>query len=310
VSTSAETLPRIKPLNSSGCRRWFRKELLAASLILPAAAVVFAAMLIPLVYALWMSLFNYRIGGETKGAFIFFGNYLRFFQDPEAILSLGITLVFTFGAVIAEIVLGIGIAILLRSVPNRIGKVLRGLYCMPLLISPIIVGLIWRYMYDPTYGLAYYLLGLFGLSNAFGGLQEPSSAIFCVMLADIWETTPFVLLCATAGLANIPSDLYEASTIDGASAGQRLLYITLPMLRKVIAVVLIIRGTDAFRVFDLIYALTGGGPANSTLSLSIYAFKKGFVENQMGYAMAIAIITMIILIALFGPLMKALYART
>ena len=180
---------------------------------------------------------------------------------------------------------------------------------MPLLISPIIVGLIWRYMYDPTFGLIYYLLGLVGLSNSFGGLQDPGSAIFCVMLADIWETTPFVLLCAAAGLANIPSDLYEASKIDGATPLQQLLRITLPMLRKVIAVVLIIRGTDAFRVFDLIYALTGGGPANSTLSLSIYAFKKGFVESQMGYAMAIAIITMIILIALFGPVMKALYAR-
>ena len=309
MSTSAETLHRIKPLNSSGNRLWFRKELLAASLILPAAAVVFAAMLIPLGYALWRSLFSYRIGGETQGVFVFFGNYLRFFQDPEAVLSLGITLVFTFGAVVAELILGIGIAILLGSVPLRIGKILRGLYCMPLLISPIIVGLIWRYMYDPTFGLIYYLLGLVGLSNSFGGLQDPGSAIFCVMLADIWETTPFVLLCATAGLANIPSDLYEASKIDGATPLQQLLRITLPMLRKVIAVVLIIRGTDAFRVFDLIYALTGGGPANSTLSLSIYAFKKGFVESQMGYAMAIAIITMIILIALFGPMMKALYAR-
>ena len=287
-----------------------RHQLLAVALIIPAATVLVAVMIVPLGYALLMSLFDYRVGAESKGSFVFLANYLRFVEDPLALSSLGLTLLFTFCAVSCEIVLGIGMAVLLATLPVSIARLLRGVYCMPLLISPIIVGLLWRYMYDPTFGLVYYFLGLTGLANLFGGLQEPASALFCVMVADIWETTPFVLLCVTAGLAGIPADLYEAARIDGAGALGRLFRITLPLLRSVLAVVLVIRGTDAFRVFDIIYALTGGGPANSTLSLSIYAFEKGFEENQMGYAMAIAIITMALLVLIFGPLLKALYSRS
>jgi ABC-type sugar transport system permease subunit len=183
-------------------------------------------------------------------------------------------------------------------------KILRGIYCMPLLISPIIVGLIWRYMYDPTFGIIYFLAKQVGCDQFFGGLQQPGWAMLCVILADVWETTPFVLLCVTAGLAAIPRDLYEAARIDGAGWWSRLLRITLPSLRKVLIVVLIIRGTDAFRVFDIIYALTNGGPANSTLSLSIYAFKKGFEQYEMGYAMAISVIMMLVLSSLFGPILR------
>jgi multiple sugar transport system permease protein len=117
------------------------------------------------------------------------------------------------------------------------------------------------------------------------------------------------MLCATAGLAAIPGDLYEAARIDGAGWWNRFLRITLPSLRKVLVVVLIIRGTDAFRVFDIIYALTNGGPANSTLSLSIYAFKKGFEQYEMGYAMAISIIMMVVLSSLFGPFLRRSHIR-
>jgi multiple sugar transport system permease protein len=279
-------------------------QYLAIALILPSAAVVFAAMLLPLGYAVVMSLFDYRPGFETKGKFLFFENYLHFFQDPLALLALGQTLLFTFCALVLELIIGLGIAVLLLSIPATIGKILRGLFCMPLLISPIIVGLMWRYMYDPTFGLVYYLLGCVGLDGYFGGLQEPGWAMMCVVIADVWETTPFVLLCATAGLVAIPHDLYEAARIDGANWVHTFFRITLPSLKGVLGVVLVIRGTDAFRVFDIIYALTNGGPANSTLSLSIYAFKKGFEQYQMGYAMAVSMIMLVALACIFGPFLN------
>jgi multiple sugar transport system permease protein len=284
-----------------------RARYLAIFLIIPAAAVVFVAMIVPLGYALVMSLFDYKLGSETSASFIFLENYVRFLQDPLALKSLGITLVFTALALSLELLAGVGMAVLLTSIPEGWSRILRALYSMPLLISPIIVGLIWRYMYDPTFGLVYYVLSWFGLDSVFGGLERPGWALFSIVIADVWETTPFILIVASAGLANIPRELYEAARIDGANALNALARITLPLLRKVLLVVIVIRGTDAFRVFDIIYALTGGGPGNSTLSLSIYAFQKGFDQYQMGYAMTISIITMAVLAVALMPLMKRSY---
>ena len=287
-----------------------RRPYLAMFLILPSVTVVIFAMLIPLGYGLVMSLFDYKIGSETSATFVFLKNYVRFLQDPLAIKSLGITLVFTGLALSLELLLGVGMAVLLKSIPERWARILGALYAMPLLVSPIIVGLIWRYLYDPTFGVVYYVLSWFGLDSVFGGLEKPGWALFSIAIADVWETTPFVLIVAAAGLANIPKELYEAARIDGANAWRSLMQITLPLLKKVLLVVIIIRGTDAFRVFDIIYALTGGGPGNSTLSLSIYAFQKGFDQYEMGYAMTISIMTMAALVVVFAPLMKKSYGRS
>jgi ABC-type sugar transport system permease subunit len=287
-----------------------RRPYLAIFLILPSATVVIFAMLIPLGYGLMMSLFDYKIGSETSATFVFLKNYVRFLQDPLAIKSLGITLGFTGLALSLELVLGVGMAVLLRSIPERWARILGAVYAMPLLVSPIIVGLIWRYLYDPTFGVVYYVLSWFGLDSVFGGLEKPGWALFSIAIADVWETTPFVLIVASAGLANIQKELYEAARIDGANAWHSLMRITLPLLKKVLLVVIIIRGTDAFRVFDIIYALTGGGPGNSTLSLSIYAFQKGFDQYEMGYAMTISIMTMAALVVVFAPLMKKSYGRS
>jgi ABC-type sugar transport system permease subunit len=287
-----------------------RRPYLAMFLILPSVTVVIFAMLIPLGYGLVMSLFDYKIGSETSATFVFLKNYVRFLQDPLAIKSLGITLAFTGLALFFELLLGVGMAVLLRSIPERWARILGALYGMPLLVSPIIVGLIWRYLYDPTFGVVYYVLSWFGLDSVFGGLEKPGWALFSIAIADVWETTPFVLIVASAGLANIPKELYEAARIDGANAWHSLIRITLPLLKKVLLVVIIIRGTDAFRVFDIIYALTGGGPGNSTLSLSIYAFQKGFDQYEMGYAMTISIITLAVLVVVFVPLMKRSYVRS
>ena len=287
-----------------------QRQYLAVFLILPAVVVVFFAMLIPLGYGLVMSLFDYKLGSEANATFIFLKNYVRFLEDPLAIKSLCITLIFTGLALSFELIVGVGMAVLLKSIPERWSSILGALYSMPLLISPIIVGLIWRYMYDPTFGLAYYVLSWFGLDSIFGGLEKPGWALLSIAIADVWETTPFILIVASAGLANIPKELYEAARIDGARARHALIRITLPLLSKVLLVVTIIRGTDAFRVFDIIYALTGGGPGNSTLSLSIYAFQKGFDQYQMGYAMAISIVTMAVLVAVFAPLLKKSFVRS
>lgn len=276
---------------------------LAAFLIAPAGLAIVTVMIVPLGFAIVASLFHYQLGREAEATFAFFDNYVRFFTDPVAARSLLNTLLFTAMSLTLCITVGVGMAVFLKSLPVRTGNLLRATFAMPVLISPIIVGLIWRYMYDPTYGIIFYLLRLVGL-DGFGGLASASTALLCIAIADVWASAPFIMLVVSAGLASIPEEYYEAARIDGANAFRSLFSITLPLLHKVLVVLLLIRGTDAFRVFDLVYGLTGGGPANSTTSLSIYAYKQAFENNQMGFAMAVAVITLVGLVVLFGPLMR------
>lgn len=280
-----------------------RDQRLAWLLLVPAAAMVVTVMIIPLGFALIASFFQYSLGQEDKMVFVFLGNYVRFFTDPVAIHSLVNTFLFTAISLTLCLSVGVGVAVLLRDLHRPTANVLRAIFAMPILISPIIVSLIWRYMYDPTYGLIYWALGLIGLEG-FGGLTSSATALICIVIADVWHTAPFIILVASAGLTVIPEELYEAARIDNAGPLQILFKITLPLLTKVLVVLILIRGTDAFRTFDLIYGLTGGGPANATTSLSIYTYQQAFENNQMGFAMAASIITLVCLVAMFGPFLR------
>lgn len=277
---------------------------LAIFLIAPASLVVFIAMIVPLGYALIMSFFAYKVGAESAARFVFLDNYLQFFTDRLALSSLATTVVFSIAALALEIVIGTLMAVVLMSIPKGLASFFRTIYTIPLLISPIIISLIWSQMYDPTYGIAYYLLGLVGLDQVFGGLTQPGWALFSIVMVDVWQTTPFVLLVATSGLASISPEIYEAAKVDGSGPVRTLVQITLPLITRVLIVITIIRGMDAFRVFDIIFGLTKGGPADSTLSLSMYAFRQGFDYYATGYAVTISLIMMAILAIVFTPLMR------
>ncbi len=297
--TAAESIP----LRTTRANYIQRDQQLAVLLLLPAATAIFVVMILPLGFALYASLYDYSLGQEDNMRFVFLDNYVRFFADPVALRSLLNTVVFTVLSLALCLSMGLGIAVLLKSIEPKIANILRAIFAMPVLISPIIVGLIWRYMYDPTYGLVYYLLGLVGLEN-FGGLTSSATALICIVITDVWHATPFIILVASAGLTVIPEELYEAARIDGASPFRMFYKITIPLMAKVLTVLILIRGTDAFRIFDLVYGLTGGGPANATTSLSVYAYKEAFENNQMGFAMAVSVITLLCLIILFGPFMR------
>jgi ABC-type sugar transport system permease subunit len=281
-----------------------REGLLGIILIVPAAATITAVMIIPLIFAVFASLYDYKLGRAASMPFVFLRNYTRFFHDPLALKSLWNTALYTAVDLALCLILGVGIAVVLKTLRPRQANFLRAVFTMPLLISPIIVALIWRYMYDPQYGFVYWLMRMVGLGDWFGGLSRPSSALVSVAVSDVWNVTPFIMLVISAGLTVVPEELYEAARIDGAGAFRIFYRITLPLLSKVLAVVVLIRGTDAFRVFDLIYGMTNGGPANSTSSLSFYAYKAAYQNNEMGYAMAISVITLLALVLLFGPLMR------
>lgn len=280
-----------------------RDQRLAVLLLLPAATAIFVVMIVPLGFALYASFFDYSLGREGNMAFVFLDNYLRFFSDPSALRALVNTVILTALSLTLCLGVGVGIAVLLKDIDRSAANFLRAVFAMPILISPIIVSLIWRYMYDPTYGLVYFFLGLVRMQD-FGGLTNSATALICIVIADVWHTAPFIILVASAGLTVIPEELYEAARLDGASALRILFKITLPLMSKVLVVLILIRGTDAFRTFDLVYGLTGGGPANATMTLSIYAYKEAFENSQMGYAMAVSVVTLICLVVLFGPLMR------
>jgi multiple sugar transport system permease protein len=277
---------------------------LALLLIAPASLVVFIAMIVPLGYAVVMSFFDYKVGAESDAQFVFLDNYLQFFTDRLALTSLLTTIVFSVSALALEIVIGTLMAVVLMSIPKPLASFFRTVYTIPLLISPIIISLIWSQMYDPSYGIVYYLLGLARLDQWFGGLTEPGWALFSIIMVDVWQTTPFVLLVVTSGLSSISSEIYEAAKVDGSGPVRTLIHITLPLITRVLIVITIIRGMDAFRVFDIIFGLTKGGPADSTLSLSMYAFRQGFDYYATGYAVTISLIMMTMLALVFTPLMR------
>jgi len=280
-----------------------RDQQLAVLLLLPAATAIFVVMILPLGFALYASFFDYSLGQEGNMTFIFLDNYKRFFSDPSALRALLNTVVLTALSLALCLGIGVGIAVLLKEIDPGTANFLRAIFAMPILISPIIVSLIWRYMYDPTYGLVYFFLSFVGLQD-FGGLTNSTTALICIVVADVWHTAPFIILVASAGLTVISEELYEAARLDGASALRVLFQITLPLMAKVLIVLILIRGTDAFRTFDLVYGLTGGGPANATTTLSVYAYKEAFENSQMGFAMAVSIVTLICLVVLFSPLMR------
>ena len=238
--------------------------------------------------------------------FVGLGNYTNILADSRFWNAAQVTGTFIFGTVAVQLLLGMGIALLLqRQVIAR--GLLRTALLLPMMTTPVVVGLIWRFMYNPTQGILNYLLGQVGLPtpNWLGSLQ---TGFIAVMIADIWEWTPFMVLILLAALQTLPQEPFEAAAIDGASAWQAFLHITLPLLRPTIVVAVLIRAIDSFKTFDLVYVLTNGGPGTSTETLSFYTYKWGFKFFQMGYASALSFV-MLIMVIIFANVLILVTAR-
>lgn len=276
-------------------------DLLPTLLMLPAVLMILFIMVIPLGYGLILSFCDVGFGNvDFKENFVGIANYLRFFKDPTARKAVVNTLAFSLGATAGDLFFGTLGAVLLLKVSDRLGKLLRPLMTIPLLVSPIIVGLIWRYIYDVK-GILYWILGFFGIGlNQFPGVTGASTALLCTIVAHWWQVVPFVIIVMTAGLLSIPGEYYEAAYVDGAGELKSFWTISFPLLKDVYMVVLLISGVDTLKVFDIIYSLTGGGPNNSTVSMSIYAYSQAFEQSNLSYAMALTFIAMIVTFIVFG----------
>jgi multiple sugar transport system permease protein len=247
--------------------------------------VLFLVAFCPVVYATWLS-FRRVILVFHEDRFVGASNYVFLFHDVRFRSALGSTAYFTVVSVTIEVLLGLPIALLLHRAFRGRG-LLRAAVLVPWAIPTVVSARLWAWMWNPDYGLVTKLLALSDTDV----LGTPSYAMHAAILVDVWKSTPFVALLLLAGLAGIPEELYSAARVDGASTWRRFRAITLPLLRPSLAVAVLFRALDALRVFDAIFVLTGGGPANTTETLSIYAYKTMMRTGDFGYGSTLAVAT-------------------
>ncbi len=259
----------------------------------PAVLIMAAACLYPVISAFQLGLFDWSMGTPwSEARWVGLNNFVSAFSNPRVWSSLWTTLLFAAVCVSAEMVLGIALALALER-PVRGTAFFRTLFILPMMIAPIAVGLVWRYIFDAQFGLINALLALFKI-GPMGWLADPTLAFIAIVIADIWQWTPFVFIMMVAALANVDSAVIEASRIDGAKWWQMTFLVKLPMIAHVIAITLMMRLIDAFRVLEVIYVLTFGGPGDSTEILALHIYKTAFVGQQLGVAAAISVLLLMV----------------
>jgi multiple sugar transport system permease protein len=262
------------------------------ALALPAVLAVLLIVVYPLLYNVRLSFYDIKLLGSAKSTFVGLGNYVRIFGSPSFWTALMNTLRFALLAVGAQLLLGFAMALIFNSLTNSVGFI-RSLLSTPVMIAPVVIALQWRWMYSEQYGILNYFLNLLGLESV-QWLSSPVVAPYSLILVDTWQNFPFVMMILLAGLQSLPTDPYDAARVDGASWLQTLRYITLPLLRPVLLVAIIVRTTDVFRIFDTVYVLTGGGPGNASEVLGTLTYRQTFTFINFGTGAALSIISLIV----------------
>jgi multiple sugar transport system permease protein len=275
-------------------------------------AMVFIALMVaaPIAYTLFLSFTDARGAVGVNTDFVGFENYARLLADTDrfwpAVLR---TVVFTVGAVAMQLVLGVSIALLLRK-SFRGERVVRMIILLPVVATPVAVGMMWMLMFEPTIGFANEFLSWFGIP-AQGWISRPDQALPTLIFVDVWQWTPMVTLIVLAGLTTLPEEPDEAARVDGANGFQRFFLVTLPMLRPVLITAVLIRSIDAFKTFDLLYATKGkgGGSSHEVETLNIYGYTLGFDYNQYGLSSAMLMLFLVLIIAFCVVLVRNIRAK-
>jgi ABC-type sugar transport system permease subunit len=308
MQSASRAIAKTKKRRSRGLTRG--QLMLALALIVPALIVVFALIIYPIGKAFWMSLHSINLKRvAVKGMpFIGFKNYLDLLSDSYFWASVGRTFYFMVASIAIEMVLGMLVALLLNR--EFIGRsVLRSLILIPWALPIVIDGMMWKWIYNASYGALNSLLWQLGLISEYRAwLSSPFSAINMVIIADIWKVTPLCVLLLLAALQTIPATLYEAGKVDGANAWTAFWNITFPLLRPTIAIILVIRSMDAFKVFDLIYIMTRGGPSDGTKVIAYFTYLEAFNYLKLGRGAALSYL-MTLFIAVFAFIYIKLVSR-
>ena len=284
-----------------------RETRIAYLFLLPALIIFVLGLIVPLWNAFQLSFHDLPMGTPwADREWVGFEQYTRMFTDNGVWSSVWVTLRFSFWVLVIEMLLGLALALMLEK-PIFGASVFRTIFILPLMVSPVAVGLIWRYLLDGRIGLINYYLESIGEAipplQAIGftshtWLGEPGLAFFAIIITDIWQWTPFIFIILLAGLQALPSEVVEASYIDGANWWQMTLFVKLPMLRSIILVTVLMRLIDVFRALEVIFILTFGGPGRSTEVLSLNIYKTAFTAQAAGYAATISILLLAIMLIL------------
>ncbi|MBA7496209.1 Trehalose transport system permease protein SugA [subsurface metagenome] len=280
---------------------------LAYLIIFPSVVILLCVIFYPIIYTFYLSFHKMFLTQPGRVPFIGLKNYIRFFHSSFFWNALLRTAYFTFLSVGMELILGLGIALLLNQ--NLIGsKFLRVSIMIPWAIPTVVIGIMWKWIYNANYGALNGLLFSLGIIPKYQAwLAKPFIAMNFVIIADVWHMTPFVVLIFLASLAVLPKALYEAAKIDGASAWKCFKSITLPLLTPAILVVLVFRTVEAFKVFDIIYVMTRGGPANATQVINYYTYLETFSYLHFGRGSALSFIISAIVLIIALIYIKLLY---
>src|SRR5690349_794305 len=270
--------------------------------VLPALIVVLAVIVFPWLFTIWMSVNEWKVGQPIT--FVGLANYIRLPNDQRFVEAVGHTLYYTILSVILPLILGTFAAVVFHAkFPMR--GFLRGLFIMPMMATPVAIALVWTMMFHPQLGVLNYLLSLVGLPKQLW-VFHPDTVIPSLVLVETWQWTPLVMLIVLGGLAAMPTEPYESAMIDGASLWQVFRYITLPLITPFLFIAAMIRMIDAVKSFDIIFAITQGGPGSASETINVYLYSTAFTYYDLGYGSAIAVVFFLLIVLLAAVM---LYAR-
>lgn len=299
---------------SRTARRWMTGQLtegeLAAVLLLPCFIFLAVFAIYPIFNAFWTALHQLRLDQPLAGfPFIGLRNFAKAFGDPDARHAIAVTLQYTVFTVVAQFIFGLAIALIINRMARGKGFV-RTAALLPWTMAPILVGQMWRWLFNDQAGVINDLLQRLGLiSGQIIWLGVPALAFFAVTVAATWSAGSYMALILLAGLQGIPDEMYEASSLDGASPVQAFFAVTLPMLRGAIMVSLVLRTLGALQAFDLPFQMTGGGPGNATETFALFIYKNTFQFLDFGYGAALSVILLVIALAFAGTYYRVLAPR-
>ncbi|MDQ1540907.1 MAG: multiple sugar transport system permease protein [Actinomycetota bacterium] len=296
-----------RPTRRSGLSAPARR--LGIVMLTPAMGLLGLLILVPLGYAAYLSLHTWQLT-DINGSKPFSGlhSYDRILHDPLVRTALRNTVVYVVGAVSVELILGFVIATALFEMTKG-RQLANSLILLPMIVAPVVTALLWRYMLDPQFGVLSQLLAVFGDHHGIDWFGSEKRALPGLMLVDIWQWTPFVVLVLHAGMLSIPEERFEAATVDGAGHLRLLRSIVLPSVAPQILLVLLFRTMDTYRIFDTVFVITKGGPVHATETIGLYTYRTGFSYFDMGYAMALSIFILVTVAAISAIYIRLLRRR-
>jgi multiple sugar transport system permease protein len=265
--------------------------------LLPALAFMGVGLFYPVCQSIWLSFFDWKLGmAPSSAVYAGWENYLSLLRDENVYTSASVTLTFAFAVVAIEVVLGVALALLLER-PIRGMAMFRTLFILPMMIAPVVVGLIWRFMYSEQFGVLNKITKAIGIGGVHW-LSSQEMALVSVVIADVWQWTPFIFILAMAALQSLPASAIEAARVDGATPWQTIWHVKLPLMMPVIVIATLLRMIDAFKVLEVIFIMTDGGPGLSTEILSLHIYKTAFISQQLGRASALSNLLLLIVLVL------------